>query len=75
MKHIPLTEVASLLSPQAAHLLTTQPLPLQVLVVTLLRDQIIYWESQGVSLDPVQFTAVVDGFVATMATVAKHFSP
>lgn len=65
----PLSEVALLLPVEGARILTERPVQVQILVLELLRDQIIYWESQHVVLDPVQFNAVVNGFVVTTTTV------
>ena len=65
----PLAEVARLLPTEAATLLMDQSPPVQKLAVELLKGQILYWESRGVLLDPLQFDVVVTGLVVYVITV------
>jgi hypothetical protein len=63
----PLAEVAQLLPQEGAQALLRYPLIIQQNVLTNLRLILMTWEMVNVELDPIQFEAVVNSFVITMA--------
>lgn len=68
----PLPEVARHLPTKAAELLLSESPRIQEMVCTLIRDAVVFWEEQGVVLDPVAYQAVLNSLAAQNIVVSRR---
>lgn len=66
----PLTEVAQLLPSAAAALLLEASSDVQIKTLETVRSCFLYWESRGITLDPVQLEGFMGALVAAVAAMA-----
>lgn len=67
----PLPDIARMLPTMAADALGKTSPGTQATVLELLRNTFVYWQSNGYTLDPVQFEGVVNSFIATMVPLVN----
>jgi hypothetical protein len=68
----PLAEVARHLPTKAADHLLKEDAFVQEMVCTLIRDAVVFWEEQGVVLDPMAYQAVLNSLVAQSVGVVRN---
>jgi hypothetical protein len=68
----PLPEVAAFLPHVAANLLVNQPPEIQMVCCMGVRDSVVFLETAGVILDPIQFEGVITMLVAQQIPVAHE---
>ncbi len=67
----PLAEVAHLLSEEAVLMLETIPMNRQMGILGCVRRLIVYWEQDGVMVDPMTLGVVLNGVVREMIAILQ----